>query len=96
MFTAINLWHYNIHSLLTHAHPKYTPLFSEYDYYGNKVEIHSDAYHNHLIPLLPYKATVVSAACLGVYQYWEFELAQSQDCRNYLYQRTRVKSVPEK
>ena len=32
---------------------------------NNKVEIHRDAYHNHQIPLLPYKVTVESAACLG-------------------------------
>ena len=32
----------------------------------------------------------------GACQYWQFELAQSQDCRNNLYQRTHVKSVAEK
>ena len=32
---------------------------------SNKAEIHRDAYHNHQIPLLPYKVTVESAACLG-------------------------------
>ena len=33
--------------------------------YSNKAEIHRDAYHNQQIPLLPYKATVESVACLG-------------------------------
>ena len=71
-------------------------LKMKYYIYINKVEIHRDAYHNHQIPLLPYKATLKSVACLGVCQYCQFELAQSQDCRSNLYQRTRVKSVPEK
>ena len=31
----------------------------------NKAEIHKDAYHNHHIPLLPYKATVEFVASLG-------------------------------
>ena len=28
-------------------------------------QIHRDAYHYHLIPMIPYKAAVESAACLG-------------------------------
>ena len=51
-----------------------------------KVEIYRDSYHNHQILLLPYKVTVESVACL-----WGILVAQSN-----LYQRTHVKSVPEK
>ena len=35
-----------------------------YVYFSNKAEIHRDPYHNHLSPLIPYKAIVASAACL--------------------------------
>ena len=44
-------------------------------------------HHYHIRNLLP--------VC-GMYQYWQFELEQSQDSRSNLYQRPNVKSVPEK
>ena len=67
LFTAITLRHCNINPLL-----KYTPLFWNSsllctNYYGNKAQIRRDAYHNHLIPMLPYKATVEFVACLRAY-----------------------------
>ena len=104
LFIAINLWHCAITIIYTPRLPHiiYTPLLLEHffilsnctNYYGSKAAIHRDAYHNHLIPMLPYKVTVGSVACLWAYQW--FELAESLNCRSNLYQRTHVKSVPEK
>ena len=77
LFTAINLWHCAVTIIYTPRLPNiiYTPLLLEHffilsnctNYYGSKAEIHRDAYHNHLIPMLPYKVTEEFVARLWVY-----------------------------
>ena len=51
-----------------------------------------DAY-NHLIPIYHIRQQWNLVPVCGVYQHLYFELAQSLDCRNKLYQRTRVAEV---
>ena len=80
-----------INSLLAHARPKYTPLFWNgsffcTNYYGNKAEIHRSL-----------SQSPDSTATMHVWGRISLNyIAQSQDCRSNQYQRSHVKSVPEK
>ena len=64
--------------------------------YSSKFEIHRDAYHKQQSPLLPYKVTVESAACLGCVSVLAVGTSTKSGLQDQLYQKSHVKSVPEK